>query len=123
MTRDISPSRRWRFYSTASGRRPAREFIDRLSDVDAAEVAAAMLDVQKNGLAAARHLRGELYEVRAEGVGSSYRLLFAEEGARGRILLALHAINKKTRKTPPQAIDLAERRLADWRRRARPRRV
>jgi len=82
-----------------------------------------MLDVQKNGLAAARHLRGELYEVRAEGVGSSYRLLFAEEGARGRILLALHAINKKTRKTPPQAIDLAERRLADWRRRARPRRV
>ena len=81
------------------------------------------IDVRKSGLTAARHLRGELYEVRAEGVDSSYRLLFAEEGAKGRVLLALHAISKKTRKTPPQAIDLAERRLADWRRQARLRRV
>jgi phage-related protein len=123
VTKDVSPNRRWRFYSTVSGRRPAREFIDRLSDVDAAEVAAAMVDVRRNGLRAARHLRGELYEVRAEGVDASYRLLFAEEGARGRVLLALHAISKKTQRTPPQAIELAERRLADWRRRARPSRV
>ncbi len=77
-----------------------------------------MADVRRNGLVAARHLRGELYEVRAEGADASYRLLFAEEGAKGRVLLALHSISKKTQKTPPQAIALAQRRLADWRRRA-----
>ena len=116
--RQPSVRQRWRFYATASGRKPAKDFIDSLSDADAAEVAAAMLDVRNNGLVVARHLRGELYEVRAEGVGASYRLLFAEEGAKGRILLALHAFNKKTRQTPPQAIDLAARRLAEWRRRS-----
>jgi len=120
---DADRDRRWRFYSTVSGRRPVRDFIDRLTDVDAAQVGAAMLDVRRNGLRVARHLRGELYEVRAEGVDASYRLLFAEEGAKGRVLLALHAISKKAQKTPSQAIDLAERRLTDWRRRGRPRKV
>lgn len=76
-----------------------------------------MLDVRKNGLIAARHLRGQLYEVRADGASASYRLLFAEEGAKGRVLLALHAISKKSQKTPLQEISLAERRLAEWRRR------
>jgi phage-related protein len=118
MRRQPSVRRRWRFYATAAGRKPAKEFIYRLSDVDAADVAAAMLDVRTSGLVAARHLRGELYEVRAEGADASYRLLFAEEGAKGRVLFALHAFSKKTQRTPPQAIDLAARRLADWRRRS-----
>lgn len=43
----------------------------------------------------ARHLRSEIYEVRAEGARGSYRLLFAPEGKKGRILLALEAISKK----------------------------
>ncbi|HZU80435.1 MAG TPA: type II toxin-antitoxin system RelE/ParE family toxin [Acidimicrobiales bacterium] len=110
-------TRRWRFYATPSGRKPAREFIDHLSDVDAAEIVAALADVRMNGLVAARHLRGEIYEVRAEGREASYRILFAEEGAKGRVLLALHAFSKKTQKTPPQTLSLAERRLVDWRRR------
>ena len=84
--------RRWRLYATSSGRKPVREFIDQLSDSDAAEVVAAMADVRKNGLVAARHLRGEIYEVRADGLEASYRLLFAEEGAKGRVLLGLHAL-------------------------------
>jgi phage-related protein len=97
-----------------------KEFIATLSDADAAELAAAMLDVRENGLVAARHLRGEIYEVRAEGASASYRLLFAEEGAKGRVLLGLHAFSKKTQRTPAQAIELAARRLADWHRRASP---
>lgn len=112
-----SVGRRWRFYATAAGNRPAKDFIDRLGDADAAAIAAAMLDVRKNGLGVARHL-GELYEVRADGIDASYRLLFAEEGAKGRILLALSAFSKKTQRTPPQAIALASRRLADWRARS-----
>ena len=46
-----------------------------------------------------------------------FRVLFAEEGSRGQVLLALEGFNKKTQKTPPSMIKLAKRRLADWRRR------
>jgi phage-related protein len=68
-------------------------------------------------VAAARHLRGEIYEVRADGDRRTYRLLFAPEGRRSQVLLALEGFSKKTQKTPPEKIRLAERWLADWRRR------
>ena len=111
------PKRRWRDYRTAAGRRPIKEFIDELSDTDAAAVAAAMKDVRDTGLAAARHLKGEIYEVRADGDRQTYRILFAPEGRRSHVFLALEGFSKKTQKTPPEKIRLAERRLADWRRR------
>lgn len=96
-----------------------KEFLDGLSDEDAAEVAAAMAEIRDVGLSAARHLRGEIYEVRAEGRNVAIRILFAHEGKKGRILLALEGFAKKTQKTPEQLIRLATRRLADWRARGR----
>jgi phage-related protein len=111
------PKRRWRDYRTAAGRRPIKEFIDALSDTDAAAVVAAMKDVRETGLAAARHVKGEIYEVRADGDRQTYRILFAPEGRRSHVFLALEGFSKKTQKTPPEKIRLAERRLADWRRR------
>lgn len=112
--------RRWRDYQTSAGRRPVKEYIQELTDDDAEEVIAAMKDVALHGLQVARHLRREIYEVRADGPGGSYRVLFAEEGRRGRILLSLVAFAKKTQKTPPGEIETAERRLRDWRRRRKP---
>ena len=112
--------RRWRDYRTPAGRRPVSEFIDRLSDADAASVVAAMKEVALAGTAVARHLRDDIYEVRADGDRTIYRILFAPEGRHGQVLLALDAFAKKTRKTPPRAISLAERRLRDWRARAAP---
>jgi phage-related protein len=109
--------RRWRDYRTAAGRRPIKEFVDGLSDTDAAAVVAAMRDGRDAGLAAARHLRGEIYEVRADGDRQTYRILFAPEGRRSQVLLALEGFSKKTQKTPPEKIRLAERRLTEWRRR------
>jgi phage-related protein len=109
--------RRWRDYRTSAGRRPVAEFIDELSDVDAAAVVAAMKEVAIDGLSAARHLRGEIYEVRADGARTTYRILFAQEAKRGQVLLALEGFVKKTQKTPPETLTLAERRLADWRKR------
>lgn len=111
---------RWRDYRTGAGRRPIKEFIDALSDTDAAAVVAAMKDVRDSGLAAARHLKGEIYEVRADGDRQTYRILFAPEGRRSQVFLALEGFSKKTQKTPPEKIRLAERRLADWRRRGTP---
>ena len=95
------------------------EFIRELSDADKAEILAAMKEVRRGGARAARHLRDDLYEVRADGERVIYRVLFATEGERGQVLLSLAAFNKKTQRTPPEQIRLAERRLRDWRSRSR----
>ncbi|HET8568195.1 MAG TPA: type II toxin-antitoxin system RelE/ParE family toxin [Candidatus Limnocylindria bacterium] len=106
---------RWRFYPTSRGRRPVDEFIKDLPDQDVAEIAGAMDEVRREGMSAARHLRGDIYEVRADAPRGSYRVLFSAEGKKGRILLALVALSKKSQRTPPDAIALAERRLRDRR--------
>ena len=73
-----------------------------------------MTEVRRQGLQAARHLDSEIYEVRADGKGVIYRILFAPQGKRKHVFLSLEAIKKKTQRTPPGAIRLAKRRLRDW---------
>jgi phage-related protein len=92
-----------------------KEFIGSLRDEEAAEVVAATREVREEGLTAARRLRGDIWEVRADGNRVIHRILFAPEGRRGLVLLALAGFTKKTPKTPPDLIALAERRLADGR--------
>jgi phage-related protein len=117
----VAVKRRWRFYTTAAGRNPVRDFLTaaRLSSDDRDEILAAMKDVQANGLSVARHLSGDLYEVRADGRRATYRVVFAAEGRSSQVLPAVSAFNKKTQRTPPAEIRLAERRLSEWRARAR----
>lgn len=91
-----------------------KEFLGSLSDDDAAQVVAAMKEVAEVGNIVARQLDGEIWEVRADGNRVIYRVLFANVGSKGRILLALEAFSKKTQKTPPKSIALAKRRLCDW---------
>lgn len=109
--------RRWRDYRTAAGRRPVKEFLEALNDGDVAAVTTAMKEVKNEGLRAARHLGNEIYEVRAHGNQVTYRLLFAPQGRRNQVLLALVPFKKKTQKTPPGMIRLAEERLRDWEKR------
>ncbi len=104
---------RWRDYRTSTGARPVKKFIDGLTDEEAAAVVAAMKEVAVLGLPVARHLRDDIYEVRAESERRSFRLLFAKETKF--ILLSLNGFAKKTQKTPARELDLAERRLKDWR--------
>jgi phage-related protein len=92
-----------------------RAFLELLSDEEAAAVVAAMKEVAAWGLGAARHLRGDVYEVRADAGGRAFRLLFAQEAKF--VLLSLSGFAKKSRKTPATQLTVAESRLADWRRR------
>ncbi len=78
-----------------------------------------MKEVRKQGLQAARHLDGEIYEVRADGKGVIYRVLFAPQSRHKQVFLSLEAVKKKTQKTPLQTIRLAKRRLLDWQRRGK----
>jgi phage-related protein len=86
---------RWRFYETVAGKKLVKEFLDALSKDDAASVAAAMRDVQRNGLVSARKLDPDIYEVRADGDHQIFRILFAAEGSKGRVLLALEASQRR----------------------------
>ena len=122
MDRPQAPRRHWRYYETAAGARPVRAFLAGLPAAERLAVRAAMARVRRGGRHEARHLHGAIYEVRATWAGQSFRVLFAEEGRRGRVLLALEAFSKKTQRTPPRLIALAEARLADWRARGAARR-
>jgi phage-related protein len=94
-----------------------KAFFNALTDEEAAAVVAGMKEVVRAGLPAAKHLRGDIYEVRADAATRSFRLLFAAEGRFSQVLLSLSGFVKKTQKTPPQELELAEHRLSDWRQR------
>jgi phage-related protein len=96
-----------------------KKFLDSLSDEDAADVIAAMKMVAREGIRAAKHVESEIYEVRAEGDRQTFRVLFAQEGERDQVLLALEAFSKKQQRLPRETIELAKRRLRDWRARGR----
>lgn len=56
--------------------------MDRLSDADVSDIAAALREVAERGIRVARHLRREIYEVRADGADESFRIVFSAEGLR-----------------------------------------
>ena len=107
--------RQWRDYRTVAGARPVKDFLDKLTDEEVAAVVAGMKDVAENGLPAAKHIRGDIYEVRADAPTRSFRLLFSAEGRFKQVLLSLSGFSKKTQKTPPRELERAEGRLRDWR--------
>jgi phage-related protein len=100
-----------------AGGRPVKEFIDDLTDEEAAAVVAGMKEVASQGVEHARHLRGEIYEVRAYTARRSFRVLFAQETKF--ILLSLSGFAKTTQRAPGRELNLAETRLRDWRDRHR----
>ena len=111
--------RQWRDYHTENGARPIKDFLLALPDEDRAAILEEMEYVREHGTSVARHLRKDIYEVRAIYNTKAYRILFACEGRFHHVLLALEGFQKKTQQTPKANIKLAERRLADWRRRGK----
>ena len=78
-----------------------------------------MREVRREGRAHpdVNHLKGDIWQIEIDGRGVIYRVLYAEEGRSGQVLLALAAIKKKWQKAKPADIALADERLADWRER------
>ncbi len=115
--------RQWRDYQTESGARPIKDFLLALPEEDRATVLEEMEYVREHGTSVARHLRHDMYEVRAIYNTKAYHILFACEGRFHHILLALDGFQKKTQQTPQAHLKLAEQRLADWRRRGKAKRA
>ncbi|HEY4344754.1 MAG TPA: type II toxin-antitoxin system RelE/ParE family toxin [Parvibaculum sp.] len=59
-----------------------------------------------------KHIRGKIWEFRVSGPDGIARALHASLS--GEMLLVLHIFEKKTQKTPDDAIRLAEKRLKEY---------
>ena len=109
-TRPLFRASDWKHYQEVN-----RKFADAVLE--------EMEYVREHGTSVARHVRQDIYEVRATYDTKAYRILFACEGRFHHILLSLEGFQKKTQQTPRANITLAEQRLADLRRRGKAKRA
>jgi phage-related protein len=101
------------FFRTETGREPVREFLKTQSREDRAIIGRDIAKVELGwpiGMPTSRPLGGGLHEVRSTLKGNRIsRVLFYVSADRHMVLL--HAFVKKTRKTPVDDLDLAQRRM------------
>lgn len=102
------------FYRSASGDEPVREWLKALDKADRQVIGEDIAYVQYKwpiGKPRVDHLRGSIWEVRSKIGNRIARVLFAVEGTE---LILLHAFIKKTQQTNPNDIELASKRLKEW---------
>jgi phage-related protein len=111
------------FYRTASGRCPVEEFLDSLSDQHAQKVVWVFRVVERFDLVPQQYFKklvgtDDIWEIRVQIAGNSYRLLGFFHGAT--LLILTSAFSKKQQKTPSREIDLAMERRKDYLQRRKP---
>lgn len=108
---DRTKKLRARFYETASGRKPVRDWLLEIDQEDRRVVGHDMQTVEFGwpiGMPVCRSLGDGLWEVRSDlSNGKIGRIIFCI--LNGEMVL-LHGFIKKTQKTPPQDIELARKR-------------
>jgi len=105
------------FCKTRAGKCPVETFLDDLSDRDAQKVAWVLRLVEQLEMVPQQYLKKlvgteDLWEVRAQIGGNSYRLPGFFDGAVLLILTSRSA--KKQQKTPQRESDLAHQRRTDY---------
>ena len=102
------------FYRSASGDEPVREWLKALDKSDRQAIGEDIAYVQYKwpiGKPRVDHLRGSIWEVRSKIGNRIARVLFAVEGSE---MILLHAFIKKTQQTNAIDIELANKRLKEW---------
>ncbi|MBI2719445.1 MAG: type II toxin-antitoxin system RelE/ParE family toxin [Rhizobiales bacterium] len=103
-----------RFYATASGQKPVREWILGLDKADRVIVGKDIQKVEFGwpiGMPSCRPLGSSLYEVRSDLAGGRIaRVMFCI--VKGEAVL-LHGFMKKSQKTPAGDIEMARKRQKD----------
>ncbi len=108
------------FYKTHSGHNPIENFLDQLSSKQAQKVTWTLKLLEELEKVPTRYFKkmvntGDLWEVRVAVGSNIFRLLGFFDGPK--LIVLAHAFQKKTQKTPQQAIKLAEERKKDYFRR------
>jgi phage-related protein len=105
-----------RFYVTDSGRTPVEDFLDSLDWKQTKKVAWVLQLIEDLEIVPAQYFQklvntDDIWEVRVQFGGNIFRLLgFVEDAS---LVILTNGFAKKTQKTPPQEIKLAEQRKAD----------
>ena len=103
------------YFTTASGRRPAKEFIEEQSKEAQNKIHEAIDYLREYGfhleVKYLRRMSGVkgLWELRAKYQSDQFRFFLSKLA--GREIVLLHAIIKKTAKTPKRDIQTAEKRM------------
>lgn len=110
------------FYKTAGGRCPVEEFLNHLAAKKARKVAWVLQLIEDLDIVPAQYFQkmvgtDDLWEVRVKIGSDIFRLLGFFDGAK--LVVLAHAFQKKTQKTPRQAIARATDRKRDYFRRKR----
>jgi phage-related protein len=102
------------FFRTKVGKEPVREWLADLDPANRREIGLDLQRVQYRwpiGMPIVRPLRGGLFEVRTSLPDKTIaRVLFCFHGGE---LFALHGFIKKSRRTPPDDLQLARKRKAE----------
>lgn len=98
------------------------EFLDSLPDKDGQKVAWVLRLVERLDRVPEQHLKKlvgteDLWEIRAQAGGNSYRLLGFFDGPS--LLILTGGFSKKQQKTPRREIEIAQQRRSDYFERSR----
>jgi phage-related protein len=105
-----------KFFETVTGKQPVRDFLLGLTKEDRKEIGGDIKVVQESfpiGLPLVRKLRADLWEIRSDVKDRISRVFFTFFDKK---IILLHAIVKKSKKTPPKEIDVASDRLKEFKR-------
>ena len=102
------------FFKTSGNKQPVRDFILEQKKDDQKEIGSDIRFVQNNfplGLPLVKKLKPDLWEIRSiikDGICRVFFTFFNEK------IILLHAIVKKSQRTPPKEIDIATERLKEF---------
>lgn len=102
-----------RFYKSAAGNEPVRNFIKDFDTADMKIIGEDIKTVQFGwpiGMPLVRNIRGGVWEVRIKLENTIVRIIFSLES---QMMVLLHGFVKKTQSTPKSDIDLALARLKE----------
>ncbi len=105
------------FYRSESGKSPVEEFLDNLTAKQAKKVVWVLNMVEEHINVPSKYFKkmvntDNLWEIRVNLGSNIFRILCFFDGSE--IIILNHAFQKKTQKTPRQAIKIAEKRMKDY---------
>lgn len=105
------------FFATPNGNEPVREWLKGLDEKDRRTIGRDIAAAEYGwplGMPICRAMGQGLYEIRSTiGAGRVARVIFFVSG---RNMVLLHGFIKKSRKTPKPDLDLAARRMKEYKR-------
>jgi len=105
------------FFETDTNNEPVREWLRKLKAIDKKAIGEDLKTIQFGwplGMPLARHIDGDIWELRCKLSDGIARVLFVLDG---NAMILIHAFVKKQQKTPRPDLDLARSRVKQLRKR------